>query len=83
MGMIAAMSLDRADPAGTRQSLEIADFLAGETDRLKTLAAAILGNVGDAEDAVQDTLIAAWRSWSAVRDESKREAWLTTICVRQ
>lgn len=50
--------------------------------RLFHIALAILHDPGEAEDAVQESFLAAWRRWDAVRDEDKRESWLTTICVR-
>jgi RNA polymerase sigma-70 factor, ECF subfamily len=52
-----------------------------EARRLFGLALTILGDHGEAEDAVQETFFSAWRSWSSLRDESKRSAWLTRICV--
>ena len=47
-----------------------------ESGRLFAVAYAILRDVQDAEDAVQDTMEQAWHSWSALRDPSKRGAWL-------
>jgi RNA polymerase sigma-70 factor (ECF subfamily) len=47
------------------------------------LALAILRDKQEAEDAVQDTMELAWRSWRAVRDEDRRSAWLRQICVRR
>src|SRR5579884_2715699 len=49
--------------------------------RLFGLAFSILGDSAEAEDAVQETLVLAWRSWDRLRDESARGAWLTRICV--
>ncbi len=47
------------------------------------LALAILRDMAEAEDAVQDTMELAWRSWRSVRDEDRRAAWLRQICVRR
>lgn len=49
--------------------------------RLYGLAFSILGDAGEAEDAVQETLVLAWKAWDRLRDESARPAWLTRICV--
>jgi RNA polymerase sigma factor (sigma-70 family) len=54
-----------------------------EARRLFAIALAILGDYGEAEDAVQETLFSAWRSWSTLREASKRSVWLTRICVNQ
>jgi RNA polymerase sigma-70 factor (ECF subfamily) len=64
-----------------RQALERA---VGEHQRrLHVIAVAILRDRGEAEDAVQESFLAAWRRWDDVRDEERRSSWLTTICVRQ
>ncbi len=54
-----------------------------EARRLFAIALTIVGDYGEAEDAVQETFFSAWRRWSTLRDESKRSAWLTRICVNQ
>jgi RNA polymerase sigma factor (sigma-70 family) len=51
--------------------------------RLLAIAAIIVGNSADAEDVVQEAMIAAWRAWSHLRDPARRDAWLTRICVRE
>ena len=50
---------------------------------LYSLALAVLRDTQEAEDAVQDTMELAWRSWRSVRDEERRTAWLRQICVRR
>jgi RNA polymerase sigma factor (sigma-70 family) len=54
-----------------------------DSGRLFAVAYSILRDVQDAEDAVQETMELAWRSWSDLRDPSKRSAWLRQICVRR
>lgn len=51
--------------------------------RLLAIAAVIVGNSADAEDVVQEAMIAAWRAWDRLRDPARRDAWLTRICVRE
>lgn len=53
-----------------------------ERRRLYGLALVITHDPSAAEDAVQETLISAWRSWSKVRDPRHPGGWLTRICVR-
>jgi len=45
------------------------------------LARAILGEPAEAEDAVQDAFVQAWRGWSTLRDTSRFEAWFDRILV--
>src|SRR5436309_15118372 len=47
------------------------------------LALAVLRDMQEAEDAVQDTMELAWRSWRSIRDEDRRSTWLRQICVRR
>lgn len=53
------------------------------TPRLLAIAVAIVGDRGEAEEALQEALVAAWRSWEALREPAARAAWLTRICVRR
>ena len=52
-----------------------------DTRRLFTLAFSILRDDGEAEDAVQETLLKAWRSWESVSRMEKPASWLTRVCV--
>ncbi len=49
--------------------------------RLFTLAARTLGSRSDAEDAVQDAFLRAWRSIGSFRGGSLFSTWLYRICV--
>jgi RNA polymerase sigma-70 factor (ECF subfamily) len=53
-----------------------------EGPRLYALALSILGDAHEAEDAVQDTMVQAWRDWTSLHDPARRGAWLATICLR-
>jgi RNA polymerase sigma-70 factor, ECF subfamily len=46
-------------------------------------ATAILGHEADARDAVQDALVAAWRSLPRLRDGHAFDAWLMRILVHR
>jgi RNA polymerase sigma-70 factor (ECF subfamily) len=46
-------------------------------------AMAILGREDDARDAVQDTLVTAWRELASLRDPAAFDAWLTRILVNR
>jgi RNA polymerase sigma-70 factor, ECF subfamily len=50
---------------------------------LYTVALAILGDPGEAEDAVQETLLRAWRHWDPTLPNSAIRPWLRRICVNQ
>jgi RNA polymerase sigma-70 factor, ECF subfamily len=45
------------------------------------LAAVILGDPVDAQDAVHDAFVAAWRAWHSLRDPDRFEAWFGKILV--
>jgi len=53
----------------------------GQARRLYGLAFSILRDAGEAEDAVQETMVRAWRHWDSLRDDAARTSWLTRICV--
>jgi RNA polymerase sigma factor (sigma-70 family) len=54
-----------------------------ESGRLFAVAYSILRDPQEAQDAVQETMELAWRSWATLRDPLKRSAWLRQICVRR
>jgi RNA polymerase sigma-70 factor (ECF subfamily) len=56
-------------------------FARGGFDRAYRLAGLILGDSADAEDAVQDALLRAWRSAYSLRDPADFEPWFDRILV--
>ena len=54
-----------------------------ESSRLFRLAISILHDAGEAEDAVQESMMRAWKAWDSLHDPERRNAWLTQICVNQ
>jgi RNA polymerase sigma-70 factor (ECF subfamily) len=52
-----------------------------QLERSYGLACVILGNPADAQDAVQDAFIAAWRNWRTLRDPARMEPWFHRIVV--
>ena len=50
-------------------------------DRLMSIAQRILRDVGRAEDAVQQTLVIAWRELPSLRDPDRFDAWLQRLLV--
>jgi RNA polymerase sigma-70 factor, ECF subfamily len=50
-------------------------------DRLMQIAQRILRDVGLAEDAVQQTLVIAWRELPGLRDPDRFDAWLQRLLV--
>lgn len=66
-----------------------ADFDRGEyeqlveqyADRLYNVALRITGQFEDAQDALQDAFLSAYRSWSNFRNQASRATWLYRITV--
>src|SRR4029077_4085959 len=58
-----------------------ADLARAVGDRLMAIAFRILRDVDRAEDAVQQTLITAWRELPSLRDDDRFDAWLRRILV--
>ena len=67
------------EPQGRTRSFE--EVVEQYTDFLYTLAYRILGNPTDAEDAVQEAFLAAYRNWERFRGEAQVSTWLYRICV--
>ena len=58
-----------------------ADLARAVGDRLMAIAYRILRDVDRAEDAVQQTLVTAWRELPSLRDADRFDAWLRRILV--
>jgi RNA polymerase sigma-70 factor (ECF subfamily) len=56
-------------------------LLNSERRRLYGIAYSILRDHGHAEDALQEAMLKAWRSWEKVRSDDSRSAWLVRITV--
>ena len=50
-------------------------------DRLMAIASRIVRDVGRAEDAVQQTLVIAWRQLTSLRNPDRFDAWLQRLLV--
>lgn len=52
------------------------DLIEPRAHRLLRTATAIIGNIGEAHDATQETLVAAWVHLPQLRDPDRLDAWL-------
>jgi RNA polymerase sigma-70 factor, ECF subfamily len=64
---------------GDHEAFELLTAAAG--DRLFGFARLVLGDAHDAEDAVQDALVRAWRGLPLLRDPDRWDAWLHRLVV--
>lgn len=53
------------------------------TPRLWRISYAILRNGADCDDALQESLLRAWRHMSALKDAALFETWLTRILINE
>lgn len=57
------------------------DVARANADRLYGFCVRLAGNVPDAEDLVQETLLRAIRGWPELRDRERSKAWLFAIAT--
>ena len=75
------MNLALVEAARSGDEEAFASIARGSADRLFAVAYRIVRDVGRAEDAVQQTLVTAWRELPALREVDRFEAWLHRILV--
>ena len=85
LGAVRALAVDRdlveAASRGDREAY--VDLIRPRFGRLFAIAQRILRDVDRAEDALQDTLVIAWRDLKGLRDPDRFDAWLGRILVRE
>ena len=64
-----------------RKVQELTDVVASHSLRFRRIALRHLGNAADAEDAVQDALLAALTHVHQFKGRAKMSTWLTTIVI--
>ncbi len=64
-----------------RNVRELTDLMASHSHRFRRIALAHLGDIADAEDAVQDALLAALTHVDQFRGQAKMSTWLTAIVI--
>ena len=73
--------LHRAPPFGPTRPTRFIDGAGPILDRSYRLAGLLLGNASEAEDAVQDALVAAWQGFDRLRETERFAAWFDRILV--
>ena len=75
--------MDRALVEAARSGDEeaFASIARGSADRLFGIAHRILRDIGRAEDAVQQTLVTAWKELPGLRESERFDAWIDRILV--
>jgi RNA polymerase sigma-70 factor (ECF subfamily) len=68
-----------AEGESSALSAEFVRLAARHLDGAFKLAGYLLGDSGEAEDAVQEALIRAWRAWPRMRDPDSVGPWLDRI----
>jgi RNA polymerase sigma-70 factor (ECF subfamily) len=64
-----------------RKVQELTEVITRHSPRFHRIALRHLGNVADAEDAVQDALLSALRHVNQFREQAQMATWLTTIVI--
>jgi RNA polymerase sigma-70 factor, ECF subfamily len=72
---------DREELADRRLAFQ--QFTQARLDRAYRLAAALLHDPDEAEDAVQEAAAQAWNGWRTLRDEHVFDAWFDRILVNR
>lgn len=65
-----------------RDSAEFDAFYAATSHRLVGQVFAMTGNLCEAEDALQEAYIQAWRHWSKIREYQSPEGWVRSVAFK-
>src|SRR5215471_9491732 len=64
-----------------RDARELTYVIIHHLPQFRRMAQRRLGNLADAEDAVQDALLSAWAHIDQFRGQAKMSTWLTSIVI--
>jgi RNA polymerase sigma-70 factor, ECF subfamily len=83
METIAGAISDTQQPKAYRDQeiQELTDIFAGRLPSLARIAARLVGNAADAEDAIQDAFLSAYTHLDQFRGQAQMSSWLTTIVI--
>jgi len=70
-----------ATPHATAREFAFHRLVDEHLDRSYRLAAVVLHSPSDAQDAVHDAFVTAWRKYGSLRDPARFEAWFDRIVV--
>lgn len=65
-----------------RDSQNFDSFYLGSVRRITSYVHAMTGNLGEAEDIVQEAYAKAWQHWGKVSGYADPEAWVRTVAFR-
>jgi RNA polymerase sigma-70 factor (sigma-E family) len=80
--------LAREEYDGPRERLSVADtedfdaFYQGSRQRLLGYVYVLTGDLGEAQDAVQEAFLRAWQRWHTIRAYDEPEAWVRLVACR-
>jgi RNA polymerase sigma-70 factor (ECF subfamily) len=66
----------------SRDSAEFDDFYTQTSRRLVGQVYALTGDLGEAEDALQEAYIRAWQQWPKIREYQSPEGWVRSVACR-
>ncbi len=83
MGVIevGGRSVASAPAASVEREVAFHRLVDRQLDRCYRLAAVVLGDQTDAQDAVHDAFVTAWRKYDTLRDPTRFEAWFDRVVV--
>ena len=64
------------------QSADFDEFYRGTRQRLLTCVYLLTGDIGEAQDAVQEAFMRAWLRWSTIGRYDEPEAWVRLVACR-